>query len=128
MKTLRSALFLSLCLVVLSYAASYRAAGPEKRAIGLDDIMAWKATSVPTLSEDGTWFAYRLTPNEGNGDAVIRQTKGDKQYTFPIGEEPEAPAAAAGAGQRGQNGGAGGPALAFSSDAKYAALLAYPTH
>ena len=95
MKRNRYVVYLSLCLLLVMNAASYRAAAQEQRAIVLDDIIAWKALSAPVLSEDGAWFAYRLSPIEGDGDVIIRQTKGDKQFKFSIGETP-APAGGGG--------------------------------
>src|SRR6266487_1726506 len=119
MKRYRMAVRLSLCLLLLVNVASYRAQAPAQRAIQLDDIMAWKGINASALSEDGAWFAYRLAPTEGDGDVIIRQTRGDKQFKFSIGEMPVP-------------GGGGGPengppaptaaAIAFSSDSKYAAF------
>jgi dipeptidyl aminopeptidase/acylaminoacyl peptidase len=87
------------------------AAPAAPRPIGLQDILAWKAIGSAELSADGGWFMYRLTPLEGEGEAVIRQTRGDRELRFPIGEAPRF----------------GGPAGAgFSSDAKWAAFLSYP--
>ena len=102
MKTIRSVALASAVILVLSQAASFRAAGPEKRPIELADIMAWKGIDSPTLSEDGAWFAYRLTPGEGDGDVIFRETKGEKHFQFSIGEQPESAGARGGGGQRGQ--------------------------
>ena len=126
MKTIRSVGFATAVILVLSQAATYRAAGPEKRPIELADIMAWKGIDSPTLSEDGAWFGYRLTPAEGDGDVVFRQTKGEKHFQFSIGEQPEGAGARGGGGQRGQ-GEAAAASVAFSSDGKYAAFMAFPT-
>ena len=58
----------------------------EKRALELKDILAWKTIQSEKLSPDGRWFACALTPNEGDSDIIVRETKGDKIYTFPAGE------------------------------------------
>jgi len=126
MKRNRYVVYLSLCLLLVMNAASYRAAAQEQRAIVLDDIIAWKALSAPVLSEDGAWFAYRLSPIEGDGDVIIRQTKGDKQFKFSIGETP-APAGGGGGGGQGGDNAAATAAIAFSSDARFAAFVVYPS-
>ncbi|MEN6312314.1 MAG: prolyl oligopeptidase family serine peptidase [Acidobacteriota bacterium] len=85
------------------------AAGP--RAMTLQDILAWKMIGSSELSPDGNWFMYKLSPVEGESEVVIRQTKGDKEYRFPIGEAPRY-------GDSGRTG--------FSADSRWAAFLAYP--
>jgi dienelactone hydrolase len=52
----------------------------------IQDIMAWKNIRSPVVSNNGQWFAYYLSPNEGDGEVIIRQIKGDKVYRFPIGQ------------------------------------------
>ena len=125
MRRYRSAAVLVLFVVLCLNSASYRAQAPAQRAIQLNDIMAWKGINASALSEDGQWFAYRLVPAEGDGDVVIRQTRGTRTLKFPIGEMPQP----AGGGGGPQDGGAApaGAAVAFSSDAKFAAYTIYPT-
>jgi hypothetical protein len=84
------------------------------RAIELDDIIAWKTIGATTLSTDGQWFAYRLSPGEGNAQIVVRRARSDKEMRYDIGEQPTA----ADAGGGGGRGGAGTPsaALAFSDN------------
>jgi len=81
------------------------------RPIGLQDILAWKAIGAAELSPEGSWFLYRLTPLAGESEMVLRQTKGDKEHRFPIGEAPRF---------------GGSLRTGFSSDAKWAAFLSYP--
>lgn len=74
------------------------------------DISAWKSIRGATLSHDGMWVAYTVAPNEGDAEAIVRQTvKGGKELRFPLGEAP---------------GGASG--LQLSADGKWAAMLVYP--
>ena len=95
---------------------------PAPRAIQLPDILAWKRIVAPVISNDGAWFAYRVSPNEGDSEVVIRNLKDGKDQHYPIGEIPQ--------------GAAGGPPpgfglpprdLVISEDNKWAAFLAYPT-
>jgi hypothetical protein len=41
-----------------------------------------------SLSPDGTWFAYYLAPQEGNGKIMVKNTTKDKEYSFDTGEPP----------------------------------------
>lgn len=105
---------ISLTLVGLSFAQT-------PRAMQLPDILAWKRIGQPMVSADGNWFAYKLNPNEGNSEVVLRSVKDGKETRFPIGELPRV------------EGGPGGPPppaprdLQISEDSKWAAFLVYPT-
>jgi hypothetical protein len=104
--------------------AMQQAAAPQ-RAMALSDIIAWKTIGATVLSNDGQWFGYRLAPGEGDAQVVLRQTSGDRELKFDIGD-PQAT-------QPPADGGAppGGPpaattAIQFSDDGKWAALTTYP--
>ncbi len=109
-------------LAILASAAALAPADTTQRPIQLNDILAWKRIQSQSVSPDGNWFAYRISPAEGNSEVVIRNLKDGKDQHFPIGELPQ-PAIPAGP-----------PVpilaardLAISEDGKYAAFLAYPT-
>ena len=76
------------------------------------DIMAWKSIRNSTISKDGKWFAYYLAPQEGDGELIIKETQGDKEYKFPIGEPGSS---------------FGGQPIAFSEDSSWLAYTIYPT-
>jgi dipeptidyl aminopeptidase/acylaminoacyl peptidase len=78
------------------------------RPIELNDILAWKSIRGTALAADGQWFAYLLSPQEGDGEMIVRQTKGTKEYKFPAGE-------------------ARFGMIAFSDDSKFCAFMTYPT-
>ena len=125
MRTPRVLALLFLVLLVAERVSFRAVAFDQPRAIELGDIMAWKAISTAIVSDNGEWFAYRIGPAEGDSSVVIRQTRGDKEYSFPSGE--------GGGGERRGGppridpGAAASPAtLAFSSDARYAAFTIYP--
>jgi dienelactone hydrolase len=128
MKRHRPVFLFVLSLVLLLVTAPSRVssqANSAKRPIDFTDAAAWKNLRLPTLSDHGDWFAYRISPQEGDSSVVIRQTSGAKEYKFPIGE-------VIGAGG-GAPGGPGplaptGAALAISSDSKYVAFTMFPTH
>ena len=116
---------LPLCLLLLLQAVVFNAtAQTQQRPIELADIMAWKGINATALSENGEWFGYRIGPAEGDSEVVIRQTKSDKEYKFSIGEIPQPPA---GFGPDPSSLPVMGPAVAFSSDGKYAAFTVHPS-
>ena len=125
MKSSRSRLVLSIAVLALvplfGPAASMQQA--SKRPIEVEDVIAWKSMGATTLSADGQWFGYRLTPQEGDAEVVLKQVRGSKELKFPAGEQPTADA---GGGRGGAPGGAGA-SLAFSEDGKWAAFTTYPT-
>ena len=129
MRLRRSVVLFAVSCVLLTIPAAFRAAADDqpasgKRALQFTDAAAWKNLRFPVIAEVGDWFAYRLTPAEGDSTVVIRQTNGDKQYEFPIGEvigpAPGGPPALASV--------ASATAIAISSDSKYAAFMMFPTH
>jgi hypothetical protein len=77
------------------------------RPIGLQDILAWKRIGGATLSPDGGWLAYRLSPTEGNSELVVRSTADTTEHRFSIGER--------------------GGAVTFSSDSRWLAFTIAPT-
>lgn len=95
-----------------------------KRSMELADILAWKNIGAVTISNDGRWLAYRLSPIEGDSEVVVRAVEGEKTYRFPVGEAP-----AAGAGRAGGPGEAGQQTatLRISEDSTWVAFMVYPT-
>jgi len=52
------------------------------------DLAFWKNVRFTALSNDGKWFAYQLTPNEGDAEVVVRPTAEGEERRFKIGEPP----------------------------------------
>ena len=94
-----------------------------KHSVEIEDVVAWKSLGSTVLSNDGQWFGYRLAPQEGDAEVVVKAVRSDKTTRFPIGEVPTG----GGGGGRGGPGGATST-LAFSDDGKWAAFTTYPTH
>ena len=104
-------IFLLVSLLVPVFAAQEKEEKPkEPRPIELNDILAWKSIQYSVLSNDGQWFAYRLAPNKGDGEVIIRKTREDKEYKFPAGEVPRFSFSRD---------------VAFSEDSKWAAFTIY---
>jgi dienelactone hydrolase len=93
----------------------------SQRPIELADSLAWKRIASPTLSNDGQWFAHKLTPNEGDSELVLRRISDGKERRFAVGE-----AQGAGVGPAFFGGGAT-PEIAFSDDSKWFAFTISPT-
>ena len=114
----RALALLSVLLLIPAF-APLGAQDAAKRAVALDDILAWKNISTTSLSNDGQWFAYRISPGEGDSQMVVRRTHDPKEMKFEVGEAP--------AGGGGGRGGGGTSSLAFSDDGKWVAFTTYPT-
>jgi hypothetical protein len=90
-----------------------------KKTLDIPDVVTWKTVSTTALSKNGEWFAYRVAPQEGDAELVVRNVQSGKETTFPLGE------VGAPAGGRGGGGGgvfAGGTSLQFSDDSKWIAF------
>ena len=92
-----------------------------RRGVEVADVIAWKSLGTTVLSNDGQWFGYRLAPQEGDGEVVVKAVRGEKEMRFPAGEQPQA-------GGGGRGGGGASASLAFSADGKWAAFTTYPGH
>src|SRR5277367_672090 len=69
----------SVCLIAIL-------AETTQRPMQVTDVFGWKKIQAPNVSSDGNWFAYRVVPNEGDSEVVIRNLKDGKETRFPIGE------------------------------------------
>ena len=66
-------------------AATATPSGP--RPIGLADIKSWNTIRQTALSNDGKWFAYVISPVEGNATLMVRSTaEGAAESRIPVGE------------------------------------------
>jgi dipeptidyl aminopeptidase/acylaminoacyl peptidase len=98
-------------------------ADTAQKPIQLNDILGWKRIASPSVSADGNWFAYRLSPAEGNSEVILRNLKDGKEQRFSVGEVPRVDAPAGG----GRGGAPPVRDLAISEDSKWAAFVAYPS-
>ncbi len=113
MKKARIPLFILLgaLLVLPSLSGSKEEQPAAKRPLeDIKDILAWKSIRSPVISRDGRWFAYRLSPQEGDGEVVVRNTSSEKEFKFPAGESPGS-----------------SDDIRFSSDSKWVAFTIYPS-
>jgi len=106
-------------VVLFCIGAAVAATAP--RPIEITDIYGWKRIATPQVSGDGKWFAYTLTPNEGDSEIVIRNLTDGKEMRFPVGEVPAARP------EGGRGGGAARPqGLEISEDSKWVSFTVFP--
>ncbi|MCC7398353.1 MAG: prolyl oligopeptidase family serine peptidase [Planctomycetes bacterium] len=60
----------------------------QQKPLTHDDYDQWRSLRGTTFSQDGSWAAYELAPQFGDGVLEVRQTAGDKLYTQPLGTSP----------------------------------------
>ncbi len=93
-----------------------------KRPITQDTYDEWRGISGSSLSPDGTWAAYTLSPVVGEGELVLRATTGTTEYQVPRGFtgrpqlQPSADSSARFSAQPAQ----------FSANSRFAVVLIYP--
>lgn len=54
----------------------------------LDDLMSMRTLRNAAISNNGAWTAYDIWPDRGNGDVIVKEISGLKQYTIPNGQQP----------------------------------------
>ena len=117
-------------LAVLTIAATARPQAPPKRPLKHSDYDAWNTASGMTISRDGTWSAYVVTPAEGDGVVVVKSLTMPAEFKVPRGgrprdDVPPGPARAGGRPGAGRAGLAGGPQ--FTPDGKRVVFPIPPT-
>jgi dipeptidyl aminopeptidase/acylaminoacyl peptidase len=107
MKRLRLSAVLALAAALVAL-APLGAQNAAKRAIALPDILSFRAMGITSLSPNGQWFSYRLSPLQGDSEVILKSTAGATEMKFPVGE-------------------GGGGAVTFSADSQWAYLTTSPT-
>lgn len=109
MKRLRLTMVLALTAALVAFVPLVQpsAQTAPKRPMDVGDILAFRSMAGTALSPNGQWFAYRLSPLQGDSDVVVRSTSGSQAYTFAVGE--------------------GGATATFSQDSAWAAITISPT-
>ncbi|HVL68311.1 MAG TPA: prolyl oligopeptidase family serine peptidase [Vicinamibacterales bacterium] len=126
MKPNRFRLFVAIALIsalpVLGPAAMEQDAAPKagSKSLTVQDVVEWKTIGATALSKNGEWFAYRVAPQEGDAELVVRNVATGKETKYPLGETG-APAGGGGAAVF-----AGGSTLQFSDDSKWIAFTTNP--
>ena len=79
-----------------------------KRPLKHEDADSWRNIASPQLSRNGQFIAYALTPQEGDGEYVVRDLRTAKEWRQPTGRAP-VQAATPRRGRMGRGGGAPEP-------------------
>ena len=116
-------------LILLAATVAPRLAA-QKKALTQADWDRWRSIQGATLSNDGKWVAYTLSPQVGDGEFVVRSTTGTTEYRVPVGYigvpnnvpgglRPRG-GGPGGGGRGGRGGGAPSTSGPFSADSRYA--------
>ncbi len=70
-----------------------------KHTLHKNDYDQWQSLKAGSISPDGNWVSFVISPVEGNDTLYIKSTKGEELYSFPFGSN-----------------------LAFSKDSKWASI------
>jgi hypothetical protein len=107
------ALALSLLLPTILLAQS------AKKPLTQDTYDLWRTILQPSLSNDGRWAVYTLTPTVGDGELVARATTGAVEYRVARGSTGRPLATVSGAPFTAQ-------AAQVTGDSRYVVFLQYP--
>src|SRR4051812_30788844 len=89
MKKLLLAVAVAGPLVVQAFGpAVVDAQSPVKKPITHDVYDSWKSIQGTKLSGDGVWLAYAVTPQDGDGELVVRNLKTNAEIRAARGREP----------------------------------------
>src|SRR5215471_7804358 len=78
------AITLFVCAMPLAAAAQTA----QKKPITHDVYDSWKSIQGTKLSSDGVWLVYALTPQDGDGELVVRNLKTNAEFRAARGREP----------------------------------------
>src|SRR5712671_3696914 len=86
----RSRLALAVVLLVWAGHTAAPAAqqAAQKKPITHDVYDSWKSIQGTKLSSDGVWLAYALTPQEGDGELIVRNLKTNAEIHAARGRDP----------------------------------------
>ena len=75
--------------VIAVFIAPLAAQQPSaKKPITHDVYDGWKSIQSTKVSRDGVWVAYALTPQDGDGELVVRNLKTSVEYRAARGRNP----------------------------------------
>ncbi|MBL0940140.1 MAG: S9 family peptidase [Gemmatimonadaceae bacterium] len=94
-----------------------------KKAITQDVYDQWRTINGSSLSNDGKWAAYTVSPVVGEGELIVRSTSGSSEHKAPRGftGRPQLQASADSAAQFSAQ-----PAQ-FSADSRFVVFTIYPS-
>lgn len=92
MKAQRPVSFLCAILLLLAtFAAQAQQPATTKRALTHNDYDSWRSIQAPQVSRDGKFVAYAYTPQDGDGEIVVRNVATGVEWRAPRGYRPPVP-------------------------------------
>src|SRR6516164_4853075 len=101
----RQALLVSCILALALSGTAVAQQAAKKRPMTHNDYDSWRTIQAPRLSRDGRFVAYALTPEDGDGEIVVRNLATGTEWRYGIGARQTRTADE-------EEGGAGAPPLA----------------
>ncbi len=80
--------FILLILLIWPLAPALDHAASVKKPISYDAYDGWRSIQGTQVSRDGTWLAYALVAQDGDGELVVRNLRTDKEYRAARGNAP----------------------------------------
>lgn len=80
--------FLSLCLAAVLLVPQTGFAQSAKKPLTHDVYDGWKSIQAATLSRNGEWTSYAITPQEGDSETVLRRNSDGKETRIPRATSP----------------------------------------
>jgi len=74
--------------LIICPAALASAQAPAKKPITHDVYDAWKSIRGTQVSGGAVWLAYALTPQDGDGELVVRNLQTGAEHRHPRGQDP----------------------------------------
>ena len=80
---MKKIIFLLAALIGMTSATS------AKKVLDHSSFDDWKSVAVSPLAKDGSWAAYAVNPQEGDGILTFRNVKSGKEINIPRGYRPQ---------------------------------------
>lgn len=74
--------------VAIAVLATFMFSMNAKKVLDHSSFDDWKSVRTAPLSKDGTWAAYMVNPQEGDGVLTFRHVKSGKEVVIPRGSNP----------------------------------------
>ncbi|MEW5901021.1 MAG: hypothetical protein AB1715_06120, partial [Acidobacteriota bacterium] len=78
----------SLLLLLVSLQAAQQPSLLVKKPLTYDAYDSWMSIRGTQLSQDGTWLAYALVPQDADGELVVRNLRTAAEFRSPRGKDP----------------------------------------
>jgi len=77
-----------LALMMLVNCAFFNLSAQQKKALTLEDVMKFKQIRETVISDNGSWLAYSIKLDRGNGELIIQSSSSERKYSVERGIKP----------------------------------------